>query len=88
MIDCTEQPISRPQDNRTQEAHYSGKKKRHTLKTEYIVSAEGRIASVSPSHPGSCHDLTIRRAGPALPKTARGYADSGYQGYDTNHQNE
>ena len=82
LIDCTEQPIQRPKDQAAQRAHYSGKKKRHTLKTEYVVTAEGRIASVSPSYPGSQHDLTIRRAGPPLPTHARGYADSAYQGYD------
>jgi hypothetical protein len=85
LIDCAEQPIQRPKDHAAQRAHYSGKKKRHTLKTEYVVTAEGRIASVSPSHPGSQHDLTIRRAGPPLPKHARGYADSACQGYDKDH---
>lgn len=85
IIDCTEQPIQRPKDDATQRAHYSGKKKRHTLKTEYIVAGNGRIVSVSSSHPGSQHDLTIRRAGPPLPKHARGYADSAYQGYDKDH---
>ena len=70
---------------RSQRAHYSGKKKRHTLKTEYIVTADGRIAAVSPSHPGSHHDLTIRRTGPPLPKAARTYVDSAYQGYDKEH---
>ena len=68
IIDCTEQPIQRPGDNATQDAHHSGKKKCHTLKTEYIVTAKGRIASVSTSHPGSHHDLTIRREGTPLPK--------------------
>ena len=87
IIDCTEQPIQRPKDEASQRAHYSGKKKRHTLKTEYIVIADGRIAGVSPSHPGSHHDLTIRRTGPPLPKQARGYVDSGYQGYDREHPN-
>ncbi len=85
LIDCTEQPIQRPKDQAAQRAHYSGKKKRHTVKTEYVVTAKGRIVSVSPSHPGSEHDLTIRRAGPPLPKHARGYADSAYQGYDKDH---
>ena len=85
IIDCTEQPVQRPKDQAAQRAHYSGKKKRHTLKTEYVVTAKGRIASVSPSYPGSQHDLTIRRAGPPLPKHARGYADSAYQGYDKDH---
>lgn len=87
IIDCTEQPIQRPRDDASQRAHYSGKKKRHTLKTEYIVTADGRIAAVSPSHPGSRHDLTIRRTGPPLPKAARAYVDSAYQGYDKEHPN-
>jgi hypothetical protein len=87
IIDCTEQPIQRPRDNATQEAHYSGKKKCHTLKTEYIITAKGRIASVSTSHPGSHHDLTLRREGTPLPKHARGYSDSAYQGYDKEHPN-
>jgi hypothetical protein len=68
-------------------SHYSGKKKCHALKTEYIITAEGRIVSVSTSHPGSHHDLTICRDGTPLPKKARGYADSAYQGYDKEHPN-
>ena len=87
IIDCTEQPIQRPGIDAVQKEHYSGKKKRHTLKTEYVVTEAGRIASASPSYPGSHHDVTIRRAGPKLPKRARVYADSGYQGYDKEHGN-
>ena len=85
IIDRTEQPVQRPKDQAAQRVHYSGKKKRHTLETEYIIAGDGRIVSVSDSHPGSRHDLTIRRAGPPLPKHARGYADSAYQGYDKDH---
>jgi DDE superfamily endonuclease/Helix-turn-helix of DDE superfamily endonuclease len=85
IIDCTEQPIHRPGDDAVQKRHYSGKKKRHTLKTEYIVTRQGRIASVSPSQPGSRHDLAVRRLGPTLPKGARAYGDSAYQGYDKEH---
>lgn len=87
MVDCTEQPIQRPGGGAAQRSHYSGKKKRHTLKTESVVTAQGRIASVSPSHPGSRHDLAIRRDGPVLPGHARVYADSAYQGYDQDHPN-
>ena len=86
IIDCTEQPIHRPGDDAVQKRHYSGKKKRHTLKSEYIVTKKGRIASVSPSHPGSRHDLAVRRSGPKLPKGARAYGDSAYQGYDKDHK--
>lgn len=88
IIDCTEQPIQRPKHDATQRAHYSGKKKRHTLKTEYgVAGSTGRIVCVSDSHPGSHHDLTIRRNGPVLPKRARCHADSAYQGYDKDHPN-
>ena len=86
IIDCTEQPIHRPGDDAVQKRHYSGKKKRHTLKSEYIMTKNGRIASVSPSHPGSRHDLAVRRSGPKLPRRARAYGDSAYQGYDKDHE--
>jgi DDE superfamily endonuclease len=87
IVDCTEQPIQRPGTDAKQREHYSGKKKRHTVKTEYIVTRKGRIVSASPSHPGSHHDLAIRRDGPKLSNKARLYADSAYQGYDKEHRN-
>ena len=87
IVDCTEQPIHRPKDNDTQKLHYSGKKKRHTLKTEYLVTEEGRIVAGSPPHPGSRHDLAIRRKGPKLPNEVRLYGDSAYQGYGREHPN-
>ena len=86
IVDCTEQPIQRPGTDAEQREHYSGKKKRHTVKNEYIVTRKGRIASVSRSHPGSHHDLAIRRSGPKLSNKARLYADSAYQGYDKEHR--
>ena len=87
IVDCTEQPIRRPRHDAVQKAHHSGKKKRHTLKTEIIVTATGRIAAISASHPGSHHDLTIRCEDTPLPKRARLYADSAYQGYEPEHPN-
>ena len=86
IVDCTEQPIQRPGTDAKQREHYSGKKKRHTVKNEYIVTRKGRIASVSPSHPGSHHDLAIRRSGPKLSNKIRLYADGAYQGYDNEHR--
>ena len=83
LIDATEQSIERPK--RGQKRYYSGKKKRHCIKNEVITTAAGRIVCVSPSVPGTVHDLTLRRRGPALPKRARAYADSGYQGYQSDH---
>ncbi len=83
IVDATEQPIQRPR--RKQRCWYSGKKKRHTIKTEAIITAQGRIVSVSPPVPGRVSDITIRRRGPPLPKGARLYADSGYQGLQDEH---
>lgn len=83
IIDCTEQPIQRP--SRKQRCWYSGKKKRHTIKTEIIVTEQGRIVSASKPKPGRVSDITIRRRGTELPKNAHIYADSGYQGLQDAH---
>ena len=83
IIDCTEQPIERP--GRKQRCWYSGKKKRHTIKTEIVITENGRIVSISKPAPGRVHDLEIRRRGPPLPTSSHIYADSGYQGLQDDH---
>jgi IS5 family transposase len=79
ILDCTEQAVHRPA--RKQRCWYSGKKKRHTIKNEIIITERGRIVSVSDDAPGTVHDIALRRRGPPLPEDATAYADSGYQGY-------
>ena len=44
IIDCTDQPIQRP--SWKQQSWYSGKKKRHTIKTEIVITENGRIVSI------------------------------------------
>lgn len=83
IVDCTEQPIQRPR--RKQRCWYSGKKKRHTIKTEIIITGKGRIVSVSKPAPGRVHDIGIRQRGQPLPEGCRVYADSGYQGLQKEH---
>jgi len=83
IVDCTEQTVYRP--SRQQRRWYSGKKKRHTIKTEIIVTEKGRIVAASRPAPGRVHDLELRRRGRPPPKGARLYADSGYQGYQNDH---
>jgi hypothetical protein len=65
VIDTKEQPIRRPTSTKEedrQKPYYSGKKKRHTLKTEIGVEPDGRIGAVSASVPGGAtHDLTLLR---------------------------
>lgn len=84
IIDATEQPIERPQ--KKQGKYYSGKKKRHTLKTEIRTTLKGRIVHVSKTKPGSVHDFAIYKNEPPIPKDTRAFVDSGYQGLDKLHQ--
>lgn len=84
IIDATEQPIERPK--RRQTKYYSGKKKRHTLKTEIRITPKGRIVHVSRHFPGSVHDFAVYKDGPPVHKDVRAFVDSGYQGLDKLHQ--
>ena len=83
IIDATEQPVERP--GKGQKSYYSGKKKRHTIKTEVRINLKGRIVHVSKSRPGSIHDFALYKGEPSLPPNTRVFADSGYQGMDKLH---
>ena len=85
IVDCTEQPIRRPKKN--QKTFYSGKGKKHTVKTELIVNGESKICHVSPPSPGSVHDNNIRNKGIKMPPCQRILADSGYQGQQKKYPN-
>lgn len=85
VTDATEQPRRRPPP-RTQRHYYSGKRKRHTLKTQLTVSRSGRILHVSHPAPGRVHDyrlFTRSRIAPWLPDETRWYLDRGYDGAAT-----
>jgi hypothetical protein len=84
IIDATEQQIERPK--RRQTKYYSGKKKRHTLKTEIRTTLKGRIVHVSKSSPGSVHDFAVYKEGPPVHRDTRTFVDSAYQGMDKLHQ--
>lgn len=83
IVDATEQSVRRSSDNQTQRKHYSGKKKRHTRKTQIIVNEHGEIRDVSASTPGSVHDLEhFRQSGATdrIPQDIGVIGDAGYQG--------
>lgn len=83
LVDATEQRVQRPKDCTTQKAHYSGKKKSHTRKTQVIVNEHGVIREVSPSVPGAMQDLELFRQSGAkgrIPKAVTVGGDKGYQG--------
>lgn len=80
LVDVTEQPTQRPKKKSKQKKHYSGKKKRHTLKAEIVMQNNGKILSASRTSPGRTHDFRIRKEGKPLPGNSEKYVDSGYQG--------
>ena len=80
--DGTERPIQRPKDRDAQKAHYSGKKKQHTLKNNLMINAECKVVLLTPSYEGRRHDKRIADATEyRLPKGSVLYQDSGFQGF-------
>jgi hypothetical protein len=84
IIDATENQIERPK--RDQKQYYSGKKKRHTLKTEIRVTKKGRIMHVSKTVPGTVHDFTLLEDGEEIPQGVHAIGDSGYEGLKNIHE--
>lgn len=79
LIDVTEQPIERP--TRGQKEYYSGKKKRHTIKTQLLVCLSTLTILTVCCQKGSVHDFRILKENRPLlhPDTIK-LGDSGYQG--------
>jgi len=60
FIDSSEQEIPRPTKNkRKRKSYYSGKKKKHTVKTQYMVNGEGLILHKTEHKKGRKHDYEI-----------------------------
>jgi len=91
FFDATERPTRRPR--RGQRDYDSGKKKRHTLKTQVVVVRRSkppgpgakprkvRIAAVSESSPGRVHDKKVYdRARMVGPPDAKRTGDTAYAG--------
>jgi len=81
FLDATEQEIPRPKDRAKRRTHYSGKKKRHTVKTQITVNADGLILHKTPHARGSRHDYALFRwRHPRLPDEVYLGLDLGYDG--------
>ncbi len=81
FVDSTEQEIPRPKNAKKRKTHYSGKKKRHTVKTQLTVNEEGLIIHKTRHARGRRHDLDIyRQSHPDLPKKVEQGLDRGYGG--------
>jgi hypothetical protein len=83
--DATETPVERPK--KKQRRYYSGKRKRHTMKSEELIDLHtGRIVATA-NAPGRCHDLRLRREhGTRLPPDVHAVVDLGYQGFQHEHR--
>ena len=71
-----------------QRRYYSGKKKRHTLKTQLVVNkSSGKIMAVE-VRAGKTHDFRIfKESGVHVLTTTKIIVDSGYQGLQKSHAN-
>jgi hypothetical protein len=87
IIDGTERPIQRPKDHQRQREHYSGKKKRPTVKN--IVISEKRtkkIKGLGRTQAGKKHDkAATEEEGYRFPKGSKLWKDLGFQAYEPEH---
>jgi len=84
FIDATEQEIQRPKNKRKRKNYYSGKKKKHTVNTQLMVNAEGKIMHKSNQHTkGRQHDYSVYiDEHPIAPPQVKNYFDLGYHGIE------
>ena len=87
IIDGTERPIRRPKDKKRQASHYSGKKKRYTIKNNMVSDKRTRkIKVLSETCEGKKHDkkLADEQEIP-FPVGSQLWQDTGFQGYEPDH---
>jgi hypothetical protein len=81
FIDSSEQEIPRPKNKRRRKSYYSGKKKKHTVKTQYMVNGEGTILHKTGHDRGRIHDYEIfKNKHPITPLQVENVFDLGYMG--------
>ncbi len=84
FIDSTEQKIQRPKNKIKRKSYYSGKRKKHTVKTQYMVNKKEIILHKSNKHKkGRQHDYSVYKdEHPITPSQVENYFDLGYQGIE------
>ncbi len=81
IVDSFETPVRRPSINQRQKRIYSGKKKRHTIKTQVVTDQDGEILTINSGHRGPKADLKLDEEVP-LPAPLAGkpcLGDKAYQ---------
>jgi len=86
IIDTFEQAVQRPQSRTEADRYYSGKKKRHTLKSQIAIDEQsGQIVEIAPSTYGPTADLTLLKDSGLLSRLPAGVGaigDLAYVGLD------
>lgn len=73
LVDTFEQPVQRHKRREQADRYYSGKKKRHTMKTQVVVDErDERIVDIPPSEPGPMADITVLRRSGFLDRVPQG----------------
>ena len=88
VIDGTERVIHRPQDKAKRDEHYSGKKKRTTVKNNLITERRsgGKVKDLSETVEGKRHDKKLADdEGYKFPPGSKLWQDTGFQGYEPEH---
>lgn len=88
LIDATDQETPKPKDKAERKERYSGKNKRHTLKTQVTNSRSGLLLHLSHSIVGRVNDLTLLRGSGVLrelPSKLTVRLDRGYDGVAHNY---
>jgi IS5 family transposase len=80
------QPKHRSKGQKKQRRYYSGKKKRHTLKTQLVVEKSTRRILCLAHEKGRRHDFRLfKKSKVCLHPKTKAVADSGYQGLQRRH---
>ena len=83
ITDGTEQQIPRPKNKKKRKTHYSGKKKRHTVKNQITINLNGEIIHKPPHSSGRRNDFAILKIKhPVLSKDLMVFYDLGYLGVE------
>jgi DDE superfamily endonuclease/Helix-turn-helix of DDE superfamily endonuclease len=85
FLDGTERPTPRPRKAARQQARYSGKKTRHTVKNIIGNEATKRIVLLGETQGGRVHDSPLRPESgwlPQLPEGLRLWGERGFQGIE------
>ena len=84
FIDSTEQEIPRPKNKRKRKSYYSGRKRKHTVKTQLMVNTEGLILHKTGHSNGRKHDYDIYKHNhPTItPSQVDNIVDLGYLGIE------